>query len=351
VASRWNRKGDSPLTSPSPSTWMPTSKFMRLARSRFAGPFAAAVLVAAAAFGFTGTSEAEPGSIVYINGRPSRVYFNDGDSFRVLSGSAEGTKARLGGFNTLENFGPAHSWGKWHPYELYVISKQATLNARRGVWHCTTEGDTDTYGRTLMFCPDLIVDALGKGLAMAYGIDETPAPPEYLRAQESAKKKRLGMWAHGIPEFIMTSVHSADEGRDHNYNRLISTRDGHTEKWEHQDTYEECQQICSTEVRPVAEELTATAKRMRENPELAPLLKDWFNINLEEFTARYVRSNELPGYLSADLKVKLRAFLAGEIASGRLSKGERAKGSCMMFIEFNRWYGPDRAPCLRGKKH
>lgn len=296
-------------------------------------------------------TEAEPGSIVFINGRASRVFFNDGDSFRIIGGPGEGTKARLGGFNTLENFGPAHSWGKWHPFELYVISKKATLNARRGVWHCTTKNETDSYGRILMFCPDLIVDMLAKGLAMAYGITEDPAPPEYLRAQQEAIKHRRGMWAHGVPEFIMTSVHSADEGRDHNYNRLISTRDGHTEKWEHQDTYEECQKVCSSEVRPDPAELTAAARRMRENPELAPLLARWFNVNLEEFAARFVRSGEVPNYLDAALKPKLLAFLEAEKAAGRLSEGKRTEGSCMMFITFDRWYGPDRAPCLRGKKH
>ena len=34
------------------------------------------------------------------------------------------------------------------------------------------------------------------------------------------------MWAHGVPEFVMTSVHSYDEDRDRpwHYNRLISRR-------------------------------------------------------------------------------------------------------------------------------
>ncbi|MCA9600680.1 MAG: thermonuclease family protein [Polyangiales bacterium] len=293
----------------------------------------------------------EPASLVFINGKAFRVYFNDGDSFRVLSGSRRGQKSRLGGFNTLESFGATHSWGNWNAYELYVNAKQATLNARRGVWHCTTDDSVDGYGRTLLYCPDLIVDSLRKGLAMAYTIDDTPSPPEYLRAQREAQEARRGMWAHGVPEFIVTSVHSAaDSTYDHHYNRLISTRDGHTEKWEHNDSYAECANVCSEEVRPDREQLKETARRMRENAELAPLLKDWFNINLEEFAARWVRSNDFPSYLDENTQKKLGAFFAEEKAAGRLGKAERVRGSCMVYADFKRRYGRDAASCLHSKE-
>ena len=53
----------------------------------------------------------EPRTKVVVNGLMSPVYFNDGDTFRVLSGQLSGTKARLEGFNTLESFGPVHQWG------------------------------------------------------------------------------------------------------------------------------------------------------------------------------------------------------------------------------------------------
>ena len=69
---------------------------------------------------------------VFINGTPVPVTFNDGDSFRVQDGTYRGSQCRLAGFNTLESFGPAHQWGDWHPYELYINAKMATINGRRG---------------------------------------------------------------------------------------------------------------------------------------------------------------------------------------------------------------------------
>ena len=188
---------------------------------------------------------AQPTSRVALNGVPTPVYFNDGDSFTVLSGPLQGTKARLTGYNTLESFGPVHKWGQWDPHELYVIAKMATLNARRGAWHCESDLNRDGYGRILWNCPDLAEDQIRKGLAHGMTVSNEPSPANYLAAQRAAMAERRGMWAHGIPKYVMTSLHSADEGYEgQNYNRLISTEDGHTEKWLHGDTYKECQEVC-----------------------------------------------------------------------------------------------------------
>ena len=77
------------------------------------------------------TRAGEPQTMVFLNGKAVPVFFNDGDSFRVLSGSMKGSKARLAGFNTLESHGPVHSWGDWTVKEMYVLAKMATLHARR----------------------------------------------------------------------------------------------------------------------------------------------------------------------------------------------------------------------------
>lgn len=312
-----------------------------LALSSFATTLAVGVFATPAA--------AEPGTLVFINGRASHVYFNDGDSFRVLDGPRKGQKARLGGFNTLESFGPAHSWGQWHPYELYVNAKMATLNGRRGVWHCHTDESSDTYGRLLLFCPDLIIDSLKKGLAHAYSVDDTPAPPEYIAAQQEAMKAKRGMWAHGVPDFILTSTHSNDEGYEgKTYNRLVSTRDGHTEKWLHKDIYRECDTVCATDIRVDQEKIEATARKMRQDPTLAPLLKEWFNIHLEEFASRYVRLGILPEYISEDLRKVLTPWLEKENAAGNLGSVRSERGSCMLYVQFQRRYGLDNAVCLHG---
>ena len=190
---------------------------------------------------------AKPTSRVFLNGRPTPVFFNDGDSFAVLEGPLKGTKARLAGFNTLESFGPVHKWGGWAPSELYVVAKEGALNARRGEWHCDSDLKRDGYGRILWICQDLIEDDIRKGLAHAYSVDEKPADEKLLALQRLAQAEKRGIWAKGVPPFLLTSTHSADEGGagpEGTYNRLISTVDGHTEKWKHNDVYKECQEVC-----------------------------------------------------------------------------------------------------------
>ncbi|MBR57207.1 MAG: nuclease [Myxococcales bacterium] len=192
------------------------------------------------------SAQAEPATLVYLNGKATPVFFNDGDSFRVLAGPLAGSKARLQGFNSLESYGAVHSWGTWHARELYVNAKLATLNARKGVWNCTSDMKRDTYGRILWDCPDLAVDQIKKGLAHAMTVTSDPASPVLLSAQKEAIDNRRGMWAHGVPEYVLTSLHSIEErpGQSQTYNRLVSSQDGHSKKWKHSNRYSECQKVC-----------------------------------------------------------------------------------------------------------
>lgn len=316
-----------------------------------------------------GEAHAEVHSRVFINGRATTVYFNDGDSFRQLDGPWSGRGSRLAGFNTLESYGPTHVWGSWHPFELYINAKEATLNGRRGIWHCFTEGETDTYGRVLLDCPDLAVDQIRKGLAHAMQIDDTPARPEYLRAQHEAMRARRGMWAHGIPAFILTSLHSRaeDPTRDRQYNRLVSTRDGHSERWEHTDPYPECSTQCSTIIEADAERVRAYARELRADPNLAEVLASVPNVLLIEAVDRYARLGEIPAYFSPpDLEdeyydpedddvppayrqvaAALEPRLQAARASGALGSTQEVRGSCMIYADFRRRYGRERAACFR----
>jgi endonuclease YncB( thermonuclease family) len=189
-------------------------------------------------------AHAKPVTRVYLNGLPAPVYFTDGDSFTVLNGAYTGLKTRLSGFNTLESFGPVHHWGSWDPRELNVIAKMATLNARRGVWHCYSDLRRDGYGRALWFCPDLALDQVRKGLGHAMTVTGSAASPELLVAQREAMAEKRGLWAKGVPTYIVTSVHSVSEGYSDTYNRLIATSDGHTEQWRHKDNYAVCLDVC-----------------------------------------------------------------------------------------------------------
>lgn len=181
---------------------------------------------------------------ITLDGKKTPVYFNDGDTFKILEGKNKNSSVRIAGFNALETYGPVHGWEKNTPEYLYDVSSRATKAAQNGSWNCNLEGGKDAYNRLLANCDDLAGSLISQGLAHAYSVDGEPAKKEYLTKQKSAQRKKLGMWKGGTPEFIITSLHSIDEGAKDNYNRLISATDGHTEKWSHKDSYDTCENVC-----------------------------------------------------------------------------------------------------------
>jgi endonuclease YncB( thermonuclease family) len=293
---------------------------------------------------------AEPASRVFLNGVPAPVYFNDGDSFRVLGGKYVGTKARLAGFNTLESFGPVHQWGDWHAKELYFNAKEATYNAQRGVWHCESEDlSTDTYGRILWHCKDLAIDQIRRGLAHAMTVTADPSPPEFLAAQADAIKNRRGMWAHGVPDFILTSTHSTSEGggRDgRTYNRLVSTKDGHSEKWQHADAYGECEKVCHYAKRIPDARVEAVVAELKSS-KVSGSAGAMADPDLSAMVQRYV-SNGSVGYM--ETKELAYAFdeVLGELLKDDLETAEAtAENGCMVYVDFKRRYGGSKAKCLK----
>lgn len=185
-------------------------------------------------------------SEVTIDGKKTLVRFNDGDTFKVLKGKLKGARVRLCGFNTLENYGRVHLWAGNDAEYLYNISQAATIMAQEGAWKCKLEGGQDGYGRYLARCDDLANALIKAGLAHAYSVDEKPAQASYLALQIKAQEEKLGMWKYGTPpnDKIITSTHSASEGVKPNYNRVIDTKDGHSEKLFHDDIYTPCQKVC-----------------------------------------------------------------------------------------------------------
>lgn len=194
-------------------------------------------------------------SEIFLNDSKTKVFFNDGDTLRVESGPFLNERVRIEGFNALESYGPVHSWASFNEHELYEIAKKATEFARSGGWHCKINQQRDTYGRLLGVCDDLAKNLIRNGLAHAYSADEEKANPEYLDEQKKAQQEKLGLWRKGVPQYIITSLHSADENaknknknKKNTYNRLISAIDGHSKKWQHNDIYKTCQKVCIADV-------------------------------------------------------------------------------------------------------
>ena len=289
---------------------------------------------------------------VVVNGVSAPVYFNDGDSFRVVAGRMSGTKGRLAGFNTLESHGPVHKWGTWTAKELYINAKMATKNGRDGSWVCNSDGSKDTYGRELFDCPSLIQSQVRKGFAHAMTITAKGSAPELLAIQDEAKKNKVGMWAHGVPDFIITSTHSIAErsGRKYAYNRIVSTKDGHSEKVQHQQAYKECEWVCVNKVT-VAEDVSAkVVAELRADEALKEILKDFSDENLAYIARMWLVIDQVALMVPLDAKEDRRKIsdkLEALVAGGTLVAATTEVDSCTLFVPFKRRYGGGRASCLK----
>lgn len=191
------------------------------------------------------TKTAEYPSIVVLDGERVLASWDDGDTFASPREGGDPLRARLAGYNTLESYGPVHSWGTWRPDELYALSKEAGEVAGASEWSCEILAGGGGYGRERVDCPDLRRELLSLGLAHLF-VFEGEADPDDLAAQATAIETRSGMWAKGAPTWLVTSLHSLDEREDQvqTYNRVAHTGDGHVEKRMHSDTYSGCTEVC-----------------------------------------------------------------------------------------------------------
>jgi len=217
----------------------------KLPRVSAAGAAAAAVvalLLAGAGHSKIGTA----GTLV-IDGEKVDVRWTDGDTLAIDSGPLAKKHARLADYNTLEAYGPVHRWGTWKAAELYEIAKSAGAVAAATTWTCTTggpDGEDGGYGRILLSCPDAAKAMVGAGLAHVFAIGH-PADPALLAIQADAQKRGAGIWAKGVPAVIITSVHSAAEGRGHPYNRVCDTHTGAAGESPHDKSYATCEEVCA----------------------------------------------------------------------------------------------------------
>jgi endonuclease YncB( thermonuclease family) len=286
---------------------------------------------------------------VILNGKPVPVFFNDGDSFRVLGGEYKDAKARLFGYNTLESYGAVHDWGDWTAHELYVIAKMGTYNARDGVWECETDGATDTYGRMLVWCPKLAAEQIRKGYAHAMSIDDNPGKPELLEAQREAIAARRGIWAHGVPDFILTSLHSKEEDVDGHgtYNRLVSTDDAHSVKWRHSDRYKECDHVCHYVYEVDEAKVDEVLAAAKADAEIGPFLADLDDAAARTVIHFYAEHHHINREIAPDKREDLLALLDAWFADGRFGTPAKHEGACMLHVPFQRRFGGGRAECLK----
>jgi len=185
------------------------------------------------------------GSFVILDGERVKVSWTDGDSFKFRGGPYEGKGVRMTGYNTLESYGPVHRWGDWTAKELYEIARTSKFVAAAEVWECTTDGELDAYQRVLVSCPGVVEATIAAGHAHVFAMVPEDVDPAMLEVQRKAIKKKWGMWAKGVPEVIVTSLHSAAENENGEaYNRTVVVATGVSALRQHTSVYETCTEVC-----------------------------------------------------------------------------------------------------------
>ena len=220
----------------------------------------------------------KPTGTVSLNGSVWPVRWSDGDTFRFLDGPYKNKSARLQRYNALESYGPVHRWGTWTAEGLWKLSKGIGIIAAKTQWICTTGGQLDSYRRLLVDCPELATAMLKEGLGMAFSISG-PAPEEDMVSQREAMTAGRGIWAKGVPDLLLTSLHSLDEKKDAKeaYNRSHDTKTGEAAGRSHAETYNLCQWVCTPSPQNGSCMLYVPFERRYKNrPECLPdPPKDW----------------------------------------------------------------------------
>jgi hypothetical protein len=174
------------------------------------------------------------------------------------------------------------------------------------------------------------------------------------------------MWAHGIPRFVMTSLHSKDEGGDKHgvsSNRLISTYDGHSDKWVHEDTYKECQNVCHEVPDTTDADLDKIIVLLKADEEAASvtaamdaaLLRETARALIEMslrgaplvVTELGVYGLALPPGITQEQAGPIVAAMTRINAAKKIAATGKRKDTCQVYVDFKRRFGGERAECLR----
>ena len=180
-------------------------------------------------------------------------------------------------------------------------------------------------------------------------VTDEAADAQLLAAQADAIKNRRGMWARGVPDYILTSLHSFDEPyakAGNNYNRVVSTLDGHSAKWIHTDIYPECSEVCRTSRKVSSEAIAAATTRLLLENE--SVLSGFDQARLNRLVGDFARLGYWPKIKdSAEVQKLLETTLPSYESEGVFGNAPFENDSCNIYVKFKRRYGNTRAECLR----
>jgi endonuclease YncB( thermonuclease family) len=180
---------------------------------------------------------------ILLDGVETAVHWPDGDSLNIESGQYSGSGARIAGYNTLEAYGNVQRWGDWSYEGLAAVRSRSKDLARSRTWECSNTRRSGGFDRILLDCESLRDQMVGQGLAHLFTIHER-LPSSAVEAQAAARAQALGMWAHGVPEQVLTSVTSTADGYSRTFDRYVDPVTGQAERAFHDESYETCAEVC-----------------------------------------------------------------------------------------------------------
>ena len=200
----------------------------------------------------------------------------------------------------------------------------------------------------LFKCPELAIHMIRAGMAHAMTVTAEPSPEAYLEVQRDAMKNRRGMWAGGVPKYVLTSLHSVDEKPNQNwaYNRLVSTHDGHSERWIHGETYGECDKVCVQEVELDSQVLREAKQRLDSVDELTT----WRSLPARkqvEVLEIWLMIETVSAHIPKAERDLMRQSLTQLVETGLLVATKSAQGGCMIYTDYRRRFGGGKASCLK----
>ena len=144
---------------------------------------------------------------------------------------------------------------------------------------------------------------------------------------------------------MTTSLHSVDErsNRAYAYNRLVSSVDGHSEKWMHQNKYTECQTVCEQDIQISESNLATLRNALIKNKDAKPIVGDNAESELNHIILMWLKTQTVPAVVDKRdrdvMKKALQVKSEGMITS--------KDGSCVIYVDFKRRFGGDKAKCLK----
>lgn len=151
------------------------------------------------------------------------------------------------------------------------------------------------------------------------------------------------------PPFILTSIHSVEEDTEGHgtYNRLVSTEDGHSMKWQHYNKYSECSKVCFMEYEVDPSKVEEVMAELRKDIAVASIIEPLDDATLRKLVEGFARFHLVDREVPKDDRDTLNTHLMGYVSKGSFGDAEPQASSCMIHIDFKRRFGTGRAACLK----